>query len=158
MEIDYGSYYETSMRRVVIYGIACAFLFVAFLVSAIAFLANSTYFNRTITIYLGGFIILSILLSSIFVLVCLLIPYSKRKRHVSDVATGKAIKYEGKIARIDDEIAVDKYSRGTPIVITDEKETYIVYFDSALIDCPLEEGMEVSLIARDGFIVSYEVK
>lgn len=123
----------------------------------ISFCCLINYANRTIYFCVGIplFIVFSFLFS--FFLCCLYFPCKNNFKHIKHVCYGTKTKCTGKILNIHEEVSLPLSGRGREIIIGDETDTWVVYFDCLFGKACFKEGDEVELILSSSFIMAYKI-
>lgn len=157
IELPLQKFYSECKKKRKTFLILCIISF-SLLVAAIVILSVFiNYLNQIVMLYAGGAGLVVLTLVSMFLLICFLIPYSKRCKHLYKIFYANRNLISGTIYAIGEKIKVNKEAYGLEIIINDKNEKYIVYWDYELIDCPLKVGDNIKLIEGASFITSYEV-
>lgn len=131
----------------------------ALLIFLIIFISLKINYKNQKTLKLLG--ILSIFLISFilfFIVFALFLPTNNFLIHIKNLKCGKKSKCEGIIKKINSSIYLAKKAHANEIIIQDEKENWITYFDGDLFELPFKENDKVKLLLSENFIIGYEVE
>lgn len=152
--IDYYNECNNKKRLFLFLTILDAF---AIVLTIVLFSIFINYNNQNYYLYLGGILIAALSFVLVLLLVCFLLPYSNRCKHILNVYHGNRNLIKGTIVSINNNICVDRYATGLEIVINDKNENYVVYWEDDFLSCPLKMNENVQIIESSSFIISYEV-